>query len=172
MVESDVAGLEVRRAAASDLVALVELRAEMFLAMGTPDVHGAQWRESARDWFSDRLEDARVRIVVIEVNARVVSTAMGMIRDAAPSPSNPSGRDILISNICTARGARRRGYAKVAFAEVLRWARSTGVSRAELLATGTGRGMYEAEGFTLTPYPAMRAHLTVPHNRSRLGPVH
>lgn len=151
---------QVRRATASDLPVLVELRSEMFRAMGTPGVDDSRWRSSARDWFREHLDDARVCLVVVEVSGRVVSTAMAAIRDSAPSPSCPDGGNILISNVCTAPHARRRGHARTAFAAVLEWARSTGVPRAELMATGDGQAMYEAEGCSATASPAMRLSLS------------
>ncbi|WP_222432293.1 GNAT family N-acetyltransferase [Leekyejoonella antrihumi] len=138
---------------------LVELRAEMFRAMGTADVDNSGWRRSAQDWFRGHVESAAVHIVVVEVEARVVSTAMATIRDSAPSPSCPAGGDVLISNVCTLPAARRRGHGQLAFTAVLAWARSTGVARAELMATGEGRAMYESAGFTATAHPAMRMPL-------------
>lgn len=128
--------------------------------MGTADADGHRWRRSAQDWFGTRLDDPGACIVVVETGGRVVSTAMAAVRDSAPSPSCPDGGNILISNVCTAPTARRRGHGRAAFTAVLAWARSTGVPRAELMATGDGQGMYEAEGFTSTVFPAMRASLS------------
>lgn len=152
-------GRLVRRAVVSDVPALVELRAEMFRAMGTAGVERSDWRTSAQDWFIGHLDDARVCIVVVEVGSRAVSTAIAATRETVPSPSCPSGGDILISNVCTLPDARRQGHGHAAFAAVLEWARSTGVPRAELMATNGGQAMYEAAGFAVTRYPAMRALL-------------
>ncbi len=160
VTEREVRGRLVRRAVAADVLALVELRAEMFLAMNTAGVERSDWRTSAQDWFIGHLDDARVCIVVVEVGSRVVSTAMAAMRETAPSPSCPTGGDILISNVCTLPGARRQGHGQVAFAAVLEWAHSTGVPRAELMATSGGQAMYEAAGFAVTIYPAMRAPLS------------
>ena len=96
----------VRKAAAADVDALVRLRAEMFTAMNVADTDGA-WRDAAREWFAARLDDADYCFVVVEVDGQVVSCASGAIRDAAPSPAVPDGRDILISNVC--RAAEHRG---------------------------------------------------------------
>lgn len=123
-------------------------------------VERSDWRTSAQDWFIGHLDDARVCIVVVEVGSRVVSTAMAAMRETVPSPSCPTGGDILISNVCTLPGARRQGHGQVAFAAVLEWAHSTGVPRAELMATSGGQAMYEAAGFAVTIYPAMRAPLS------------
>ena len=85
--------------------------------------------------------------------------AVGAIRDAAPSPMVPRGRDLLISNVCTFPDARVRGYGQAAFDAVMAWAHDTGVGRAELMATPAGRGMYERAGFRPSGDPAMRATL-------------
>lgn len=113
----------VRRAAASDVTVLGELRAEMFRAMGTAGVQHPGWRRSAQDWFGAHHDNPQ---------------------------GVPRGR----------AHARRRGHGQVASAAVPHWARSTGVARAELMATGDGLTLYEAAGFTATRYPAMRATLS------------
>lgn len=148
----------VRKAAAADVDALVRLRAEMFTAMNVADTDGA-WRDAAREWFAARLDDADYCFVVVEVDGQVVSCASGAIRDAAPSPAVPDGRDILVSNVCTAAEHRGRGYGGAAFRAVLAWARRTGVGRAELMATADGRDLYESAGFQDVSFPAMRATL-------------
>ena len=147
----------IRTAVPADVPALVALRAEMFRAMGTPP--GGHWQPAAHHWFADRIPDPAVHIVVVEVDTQVVACAMAMIRDAAPSPSAPDGRDILISNVCTAPAARRQGHARAALASVLDWARTTGISRLELFASDHGQSLYQDFGFVQTRFPALRARL-------------
>lgn len=132
VTQHEVAGRLVRRAVVSEVPALVELRAQMFLAMGSAGVESSEWRVSAQDWFISHLDDARVRIVEMEVGQRLVSTAMAAVRDSVPSPSCPAGGDVLVSKVCTLPDARKQGHGQVAFAAVLDWARSTGVARAEV----------------------------------------
>ncbi len=128
--------------------------------MGTPGHADPAWQRVAAAWFTGRLDDDEdACIVVVEVDGQVVATAMGAIRDAAPSPAVPGGCDVLVSNIATLPEARCRGHARAAFEEVMRWAVDTGVDRAELMATDAGRSMYEGAGFRETSYPAMRAQL-------------
>lgn len=151
----------VRRARPDDVPALVRLRALMFEAMGVPADDQA-WQESAGRWFHERLDHTDHRVVVVEDAATevVIACAMGAIRDAAPSPTVPDGRDVLISNVCTDPGFRGRGHARAAFTAVLDWARDTGIERAELLATDQGRAMYARAGFTTSAHPVMRARLS------------
>lgn len=99
------------------------------------------------------------RIVVVEVHGQIVSCALGAVRDAAPSPSVPEGRDVLVSNVSTAPDHRGRGYGRVAFDAVMTWARGLGIGRAELMATDFARDMYRRAGFRETTFPAMRADL-------------
>ena len=147
-----------RRARAADVAALVWLRSEMFAAMGVTD-EGRRWQDEARAWFERRIPDPSYGIFVVEEDQTVVACAMGAIRDAAPSPGVPGGRDVLISNVCTAPAHRGCGYGRAAFEAVTRWASATGVERAELMATESGRTMYERAGFRVTAAPAMRAAL-------------
>lgn len=130
----------------------------MFEAMGT-SMADDSWRAAAADWFTERIGDRSHGIFVVVSGGAVVACAMGSIRDAAPSPNVPEGRDVLVSNVCTLPAFRGRGFARQVFEAVLDWARATGVARAELMATPEGRGMYERAGFTLTSFPAMRADL-------------
>ncbi|TYL55232.1 GNAT family N-acetyltransferase [Nocardioides sp. BGMRC 2183] len=148
----------VRRAGRSDIAQLVALRAEMFASMGVEETDPG-WRERATSWFEDRLDDERAAVVVVAEGERVVACAMGTIRDAAPSPAVPEGRDVLVSNIVTVRDRRGDGFGSAALEAVMAWARSTGVGRAELMATEVGRGLYERAGFVETTFPAMRAVL-------------
>ena len=157
---ADPSGISVREATHGDVDALVSLRAEMFRAMGsdTGDA-AAPWRTAAAEWFADHLDSERVFVAVVEADGQVVASAMGTIRPAAPTPAALDGRDILISNVCTLPQARRRGYARAAFEAVLAWARSTGIARLELMATGDGQQLYRGAGFAVTRFPAMRAQV-------------
>ncbi len=153
-----VNSVTVRTATAADVDALVHLRAEMFVAMNVAETT-SRWRANAYQWFADRVDDSDYCFVVVEVGGQIVSCAAGAIRDAAPSPAVPDGRDILVSNVCTATAHRGLGYGRAAFDAVMAWARQSGVGRAELMATAGGRGMYERAGFREAPSPAMRAAL-------------
>lgn len=152
----------VRRAREPDVAALVELRGVLFEAMGIAERDGA-WREQARQWFTGRLDDPSYRVAVVDVGGTVVACAVGAIRDAAPAPDAPAGRDVLISNVCAYPSTRGRGYGSAAFTAVMEWARESGVERAELLSTRSGESMYRDAGFTSSEHPVMRAPLRRPH---------
>lgn len=150
-----------RRATVEDVPDLVELRAHMFEAMGTPGVEGPQWRQAARLWFEEHVSERHTCLVVAENAGRVVACAMGQVRDGAPSPSNPAGLGGLVSNVVTLPDFRRRGHARACLESVLRWFREeTGVGRLELFATREGSSLYEELGFRRHEWPAMRMPLT------------
>lgn len=117
------------------------------------------WRANAHAWFESRLGDPSYGIFVVTADERVVASAMGCVRDAAPSPTSPDGGDVLVSNVCTAPAHRGRGHGRAAFDAVMAWARTQGVGRAELMATEAGRRMYESAGFEARHAPVMRAPL-------------
>lgn len=148
-----------RRATVADVPALVELRAEMFDSMGV-DEGSRSWREAATAWFTQRLEHPAYRIVVVEVDGEIAACAVGSVRDCAPSPTSPTGGDVLINNVCTRPGARGRGYASAALDAVMAWAQDTGAGRAELVATDAGVGIYRRAGFIAGNSRLMRAPLS------------
>lgn len=150
-----------RRAAPADAAALVELRAAMFEAMGTPGVADPAWRQAARGWFERELAGRHTCVMVVEEDGRVVACAMGQTRDEAPSPSNPGGGSGLVANVVTHPDARRRGHARACLEALVAWFRDeTDVGRLELFATGEGSGLYEEVGFHRHEWPAMRMPLT------------
>jgi GNAT superfamily N-acetyltransferase len=152
-------GALVRAAQLSDLAALVDLRTEMFRAMGTSSVH-EQWETEAARWLAAQLVDPGSCIYVVEIEGRVVSCALGTLSESQPSPTRPSGRDLYISNVSTLPAFRGRGYAGAVFAEVLDWGRRQPPPvRARLFATGDGRGLYERAGFTESTWPVLGVDL-------------
>lgn len=155
---SIVETVKVRPAEYADIASLVELRAEMFDAMGVPD-NDTSWQAHAHHWFAERINDPSYHFVVVEEAGQVLACAAGAVRDAAPSPGVPGGRDVLISNVCTRPAARGRGLGTAAFEAVMAWAHASGVGRAELLATSYGESMYLRAGFVQSEHPVMRADL-------------
>lgn len=137
------------------------LRVEMFRSMGTVGADEAGWQTAAHDWFAARVGHPDYGLFVVEADGEVVSCAIGSVRDSAPAPGSPNGRDVLISNVCTQPSQRGRGYGRAAFGAAMAWARTTGAGRAELMATEGGRGLYERAGFAVTRWPAMRAPLEI-----------
>lgn len=149
----------VRPATSADVVALVELRRLMFEDMGVPGVDRAEWQKGAGAWFRAALDREDVAVLVAEVDGDVVASAVAEARLACPSPGVPTGRDALVSSVCTAPGARHQGHARALTETVVRWCRERGVDRVSLNATRGGRAIYEELGFAEAAFPEMRLSL-------------
>jgi len=155
------AQVNVRTATPGDRKAFVRLRTVMFAAMGVPDVDQLGWQREAGAWFEARCTAPEVEVVVVDVDGTVVACAMGEVVERAPSPSVPSGRSVIVSNVCTLPEHRGHGYASRALEELMSWVRAeSGAGAASLFATAQGRGMYERLGFREHAYPEMRLRLT------------
>jgi ribosomal protein S18 acetylase RimI-like enzyme len=152
----------VRRATPADAAALAQLRAEMFVAMGT-DVGPADapWRTAAERWFAAHVGgQPLVAVVVAEVDGTVAACAVGTSQPHVPGPRNPSGQRGHLSNICTLPAYRRRGLARACVAELLRWFREeTDVGAVHLSATADGVGLYESFGFSRPEHPYLTLRL-------------
>ena len=152
----------IRVARPEDATAFLALRALMFEAMGTPaaSVADPRWRAEGHRWFRESVDRPSVRIVVAEVDARVVSCAAGEVGTLAPGPSVPNGSVGLLFNVATLPAYRGRGLARECTDAVLDWFRDdTDVTRVDLFATPEGSGIYRARGFLEVPQPAMRWRL-------------
>ncbi len=155
-------GTHVRRATGADVPALVQLRDVMLTAMGerTGDAH-APWRTAATDWFTEQLQRRDTfAAFVVEGEAGVLSGAVGSVELRGPGPAIPTGELGRIFSVATAPEFRGRGHARSCLRALLHWfEHSTGVAAIELTATPYGIGLYEALGFSVSPYPGMRLRL-------------
>ena len=151
---------QVRRAGPADIGQLVELRAQMLIAMGTDvGVDGAHWRSAAADWFARRMDDPSTFAAYVAQlpGGGVVSGAVGACESRAPSPSNPLGVHGHVSNVCTMPGYRHRGYARGCLVELIDWfARDTQALVLDLSATGDGVALYRSLGFGPPRFEPMR----------------
>ena len=148
----------VRVATPADAAVMVELRAVMFEGMGTaPElVAHPGWRRAAHAWFTARAVSETTRIVVAQVEGRVVSGAVGEVTALIPGPHTVNGSVGLISNVATLAPWRGRGLAAACTDELLRWfEHDTDVTRVDLFATEDGARIYAVRGFTVRQFPAM-----------------
>jgi ribosomal protein S18 acetylase RimI-like enzyme len=148
----------VRLADERDASALVVLRAAMFAAMGQ-DVGApeAPWRAAAEHWFTEVLPTGQVLVAVADVpGAGPVASAMAVLEQRAPSPTNPAGRAAHLSQVSTLPDHRRRGHARACLEALLGELDARGVLRTDLFATGEGEALYRSLGFRASPYPALR----------------
>lgn len=169
MVPMTISGTVVRRAEAADAAALVRLRAVMLEDMGA-DVgdESAPWRAAAEVWFIRRLSDPGdfAAFVVDDPELGVVSCAAGTCDSHAPGPTNPSGLQGHVFNICTDRRRRRLGLARACLDALLAWYRTeTEVRTIDLNATSYGIELYQSLGFDAPRYPALQLRLGPPLGR-------
>jgi ribosomal protein S18 acetylase RimI-like enzyme len=149
---------EIRLATAADAGALVRLRAAMFNAMGqeTGGRH-APWRAASERWFAEVLPTGQVLVAVADVpGAGPVASAMAVLEQRAPSPTNPAGRAAHLSQVSTLPEHRRRGHARACLEALLRELDARDVLRTDLFATEEGEALYRSLGFRGSPYPALR----------------
>lgn len=154
----------VRRATPGEAEALVELRAQIFIAINSDFADGDEWRERAATWYRRQLAGTESAAFVAETGqSLLVATAIGEIHHRVPSPSNPSGSRGHLSNVVTMPGWQRRGLARACVEQVVTWFREeTDVPFVDLFATSDGEPLYESLGFQERPYPSMRLNVPRP----------
>ncbi len=153
----------LRRADASDAIALVTLRVAMHESMGEP-VGGPDdpWRAAAVRWFERWLpRTAEVAAFVVdEPGVGAVACALGALQHHVPSPTNPVGVRGHVSQVSTLPAFRRRGHARACLGALLDWfEHETDARRVDLHATSDGDAMYRSLGFVPSPYPSLRLRL-------------
>lgn len=145
----------LRRARLDDAEQLLSLWDLLFAELDP--VAASEWRESARDWFADHVDDSTsTRLPVIDVEGAVVAAAVGTVEIGVPNPHCPRGCAVRLANVITVPAHRRRGYATELIRDVIIWAEVVGADRIDLSATPGGQRIYEQVGFTLTSAPRMK----------------
>ena len=145
----------LRAATRTDAEQLVELWGLVYAAEGADP--RAAWRTQALDWFARTVEDALgARFPVVEVDGRIVATAIGTLEIGVPNPYCPRGRTVRLANVITLPSHRGRGHGTLLVRDVVDWARSIEADRVDLSATPDGQRIYERAGFTLTTAPRMK----------------
>ena len=159
-----VGRLSIRRADATDRVALAELRLAMIRELGErrvaacADAVPAGPPENRAD--ADSLREATLRWVdehigrdfdawIAEVDGRPASTAGLLWFAHPPSPRNPAGVEAYVLSVYTEPRARRMGLARALMERVIEAAKAAGVKRVWLRASDDGRPLYESMGFTI-----------------------
>jgi ribosomal protein S18 acetylase RimI-like enzyme len=122
------------------------------------------WTATLHADLARRLEEADPELVafVVEMPNQLVSAAVGFIQPVLCRPGNPLGRSARLASLATHPEFRRRGYAKAVARSFLSEAEAQGCPAVTLTATGAGRHLYDALGFSPDP-GAM--HLELPLTR-------
>lgn len=160
--EPTASGPTIRRATSKDLAAVLALRALMFTAMGTDaeKVADGEWQANALRWLQVSLNSPSMYIAVADVNGSTVACAIGEVLDRGPTPSNPSGRFGMLTNVATFPQYRMTGLGQGCVDAVMAWFRDeTEVGQVSLNATPEGLRRYLPHGFAEVTFPEMRATL-------------
>ena len=158
--------LVVRRAVAGDEKALTRLRAQMLTDMGRlNEGSDPRWHRVTEEWFARRLSDEKnfAAFVIDDPDLGVVSCAVGVCDDHAPTPGNLSGVHGNVSNMSTDPRFRRLGYARACLEALLDWFRDeTPALWVKLNATNDGIALYRSLGFTEPENTALQLKLEKP----------
>jgi ribosomal protein S18 acetylase RimI-like enzyme len=153
----------VRRAVAGDEQALTRLRAQMLSDMGRlNEGSDPRWHGVTEQWFARRLRDETdfAAFVIDDPELGVVSCAVGVCDDHAPTPGNLSGMHGNVSNMSTDPRFRRLGYARACLEALLAWFRDETEARVvKLNAANDGIALYRSLGFTEPGNPALQLKL-------------
>jgi GNAT superfamily N-acetyltransferase len=153
----------VRRAVPGDAEALTRLRALMLTDMGRlTEGSDPRWHGVTEEWFARRLREGKsfAAFVVDDPDLGVVSCAVGVCDDHAPSPGNLSGLHGNVFNMSTDPRCRRLGYARACLEALLAWFRDETEARViKLNATSDGIPLYRSLGFTEPGNPALQLKL-------------
>ena len=153
----------VRRAVPGDAGPLTRLRAQMLSDMGQlNEGSDPRWHGVTEEWFARRLRDGKdfAAFVIDDQDLGVVSCAVGVCDDHAPSPGNLSGLHGHVFNMSTDPRFRRLGYARACLEALLVWFRDeTEVRVIKLNATDDGIALYRSLGFTEPANPALQLTL-------------
>jgi GNAT superfamily N-acetyltransferase len=147
-------GPRLRAATIDDCAALLHLWTYLFDA-GSPE--GKAWSGPASEWFGRFVGDPlNAHFPLIELNGRIVATAIGTLEQGVPNPYCIHGRTVRLSNLFTLPEDRGSGYGTSLVRDVIDWARSINADRVDLSATPPGRSIYEKVGFIPTTAPRMK----------------
>ncbi len=100
-------------------------------------------------------------VSLLEIDGRVVSTAMLVLYECPANPSFPTGKTGILYSVYTLPAHRRRGYSTRVVKSLIQKAREQGASYIDLSASKDGKPLYELLGFTepQSRYTEMRLNL-------------
>ncbi len=125
----------------------------MFHDLGTTAVP-ASWHDALRVALIDRIGRDVAAFVTVDGSDQPVAVAIGVVDQRLPSPRRLSGRIGYVEWLATDPAHRRRGAARMALNELLRWFDAQGIATVDVHTSDAARPIYTAVGFAP---PAARA---------------
>jgi GNAT superfamily N-acetyltransferase len=150
-----VTDLHARAADGADLARIETLIAGMFRDLGTTTVP-AIWPAELRQALAVRLGRDVAAFVTVEATGTPVAVAVGVVDLRLPSPRRPTGRIGYVEWLATDPAHRRRGAARLALVELLRWFDEQGISTVDVHASDAARSLYAGLGFGPPTATALR----------------
>jgi GNAT superfamily N-acetyltransferase len=145
----------VRPATLDDAEVLVHHRLAMFTDMGVP-LDAALLARAFRAWLLKTMADGAYRAWVVEAADRAIVAGAGItIIPWPPGPRYPGDRLAFVYNVYTEPPHRHHGVARLVMTTIHTWCRANGVLSIALNASESGRAMYEAIGYHVSPNPMM-----------------
>ena len=141
-----VTDLRVRAARADDLPAIEELVAGMFRDLGTA-TQPAAWSVELQRALAARLGHDVGSFVTVDAADRPIAVAVGVVDQRLPSPRRLTGRIGYVEWIATHPGHRRRGAARLALTELLRWFDEQAIEAIDVHASDSALPLYTELGF-------------------------
>ena len=141
--------LHVRMARPADLPRIEELVTGMFRDLGTTDIPRT-WSSELRQALTSRLGRDVGAYVAADHADQPIAVAVGVVDRRLPSPRRLTGRIGYVEWLATDERHRRRGAARMALSELLRWFDNLGVGTVDVHASNAAHRLYTDVGF-VTP---------------------
>jgi GNAT superfamily N-acetyltransferase len=145
----------VRVGTIADADAIVRHRIGMFTDMGVemdiPVIASAFQR-----WLEEAIPSGVYRAWVVETaTAEVVAGGGITVLPWPPGPRYPGDRLAFVYNVYTEPAHRRRGLGRMVMDAIHTWCRDASITSLALNASDSGRPLYEALGYRVSPSPMM-----------------
>jgi GNAT superfamily N-acetyltransferase len=147
--------MRVRAARLDDHPAIEQLVAEMFRDLGTAD-QPAVWNAELARAFTERLGRDIAAYVTVDQADRPVAVAIGVVDQRLPSPRRLTGGIGYVEWLATEAQHRRRGAARLALRELLRWFDERGIEAVDVHASDAAVRLYTELGFAAPRATSLR----------------
>jgi GNAT superfamily N-acetyltransferase len=147
---SELPVFTVRRATASDIPALVELRIafDRELAGEGPIELTGEHRALTDEYLRSHVPDGRFRVWVADAAGDLVGMAGLVVIDRPPHPRSRRTPEAMIFNVMTVAAWRGRGVGRAVMEAVIADGRALGCRRLVLRTSDDGSHLYAGLGFT------------------------
>jgi GNAT superfamily N-acetyltransferase len=144
------AGVNIRRANASDAAALARLRYAFRSGNRAVSEDESEFVERCRVWMEERLSEGGAwRCWVAERGRELVGAVWTQLVEKIPNPSPESERYAYVTNFYVREGERGRGAGSLLLSAALEWCRGADAHGVILWPTERSRPLYMRHGFAV-----------------------